>query len=179
MNVDWHHELIEQWDWHWTNQLRPRLDGLADEEYFWEPVEGCWSIRPAGDGTFTCDYAYPEPDPPPFTTIAWRLGHIGGPVFGMRANNHFGDATFDIGKVEWPGSAEDALAFVDRAYAQWKTGLEAIREDDLARACGPAEGPFSEYPFAALVLHVNREALHHGAEVALLRDLYRATAAGG
>jgi hypothetical protein len=29
------------------------------------------------------------------------------------------------------------------------------------------------------VLHVNREALHHGAEVALLRDLYRATAAGG
>ena len=25
---------------------------------------------------------------------------------------------------------------------------------------------------AALVLHVNREALHHGAEIALLRDLY-------
>jgi hypothetical protein len=26
---------------------------------------------------------------------------------------------------------------------------------------------------AALVLHVNREVLHHGAEIALLRDLYR------
>ena len=25
---------------------------------------------------------------------------------------------------------------------------------------------------AALVLHINREALHHGAEIALLRDLY-------
>ena len=25
---------------------------------------------------------------------------------------------------------------------------------------------------AALVLHINREMLHHGAEVALLRDLY-------
>jgi hypothetical protein len=25
---------------------------------------------------------------------------------------------------------------------------------------------------AALVLHVNRETLHHGAEIALLRDLY-------
>ena len=24
-----------------------------------------------------------------------------------------------------------------------------------------------------LVLHINREALHHGAEIALLRDLYR------
>ena len=26
---------------------------------------------------------------------------------------------------------------------------------------------------AALVLHVKREVLHHGAEIALLRDLYR------
>jgi hypothetical protein len=26
---------------------------------------------------------------------------------------------------------------------------------------------------ASLVLHINREALHHGAEVALLRDLFR------
>ena len=25
---------------------------------------------------------------------------------------------------------------------------------------------------AALVLHINRELIHHGAEVALLRDLY-------
>jgi hypothetical protein len=26
---------------------------------------------------------------------------------------------------------------------------------------------------AALILHINREALHHGAEISLLRDLYR------
>jgi hypothetical protein len=26
---------------------------------------------------------------------------------------------------------------------------------------------------ATLVLHINREALHHGAEIALLRDLFR------
>ena len=30
---------------------------------------------------------------------------------------------------------------------------------------------------AALVLHINREAIHHMAEVALLRDLYRDRAA--
>ena len=28
---------------------------------------------------------------------------------------------------------------------------------------------------AALILHINREAIHHGAEVSLLRDLYRAS----
>jgi hypothetical protein len=27
---------------------------------------------------------------------------------------------------------------------------------------------------AALIVHVNRETMHHGAEICLLRDLYRA-----
>ena len=53
---------------------------------------------------------------------------------------------------------------------------------DLAAPCGPAEGPYADYPKAALVLHIHREVIHHGAEVSLLRDLYRrrgsATAAG-
>ena len=34
--------------------IEPNLDGLTDDEYLWEPVEGCWSIRPrsmlAGSG---------------------------------------------------------------------------------------------------------------------------------
>jgi hypothetical protein len=38
---------------------------------------------------------------------------------------------------------------------------------------GPAEGPWGNEPMAALVVHINRAALHHGGEIALLRDLYR------
>jgi hypothetical protein len=38
---------------------------------------------------------------------------------------------------------------------------------------GPTEGPYADAPVAQLVLHINREVLHHGAELALLRDLYR------
>ncbi len=41
------------------------------------------------------------------------------------------------------------------------------------RPIGPSEGQFVEEPMAALVVHINREVLHHGAEIALLRDLYR------
>ena len=44
--------------------------------------------------------------------------------------------------------------------------------EKLARPCGPAEGPYADVPMAALILHINREMLHHGAEIALLRDLY-------
>jgi hypothetical protein len=68
MDFDWSAHLAEQLSWHWEAQLRPRLAGLTDDEYFWEP-------------------------------------------------------------------APDA-------------------------------------PFADLVLHIHREAIHHGAEVSLLRDLY-------
>ncbi|MPY95986.1 MAG: DinB family protein, partial [Acidimicrobiia bacterium] len=82
MDVSWNQELTDQLDWHWRNQLRPRLDGLVDEEYLWEPVEGAWNVRPrgtsaapmaVGGGDFTIDFAVPEPQPAPVTTIAWRL----------------------------------------------------------------------------------------------------------
>jgi hypothetical protein len=43
---------------------------------------------------------------------------------------------------------------------------------DLTRRCGPAEGPYADHPLSELVLHINREAIHHGAEIACLRDLY-------
>src|SRR5690606_26008221 len=89
MDIDYARELLDQLDWHWTHQLRPRLDGLTDEEYFWEPVEGCWSIRPKEGGGFTCDWAQTPPSPPPVTTIAWRLAHVSIMVLGMRIATHF------------------------------------------------------------------------------------------
>jgi hypothetical protein len=29
-------------------RLRRRLEGLGDDEYFWEPVPGCWSVHRDG-----------------------------------------------------------------------------------------------------------------------------------
>ena len=43
-DLSWNHELVDQLDWHFANQARPRLDGLTDHEYFWEPVPG-WNVR--------------------------------------------------------------------------------------------------------------------------------------
>lgn len=175
MAANWHAELVEQLDFYWRVSLRPRLDGLTDDEYFWEPVSGCWSIRPAGDGTFTLDWAWPPPEPPPFTTIAWRLAHIAGPILGIRASSHFGDGSVTPETIRWPGTASDALAWLDASYAAWKSGVEALDETGLARPVGPAEGPYAEHSMATLILHINREVMHHGGEVALLRDLYRDT----
>jgi hypothetical protein len=181
MDLDWNAQLLDQLDWHWQRQLRPRLDGLTDDEYFWEPVPGSWNVRPrgastapvsAGSGAFTIDFAFPQPDPPPVTTIAWRLGHIVVGVFGARNAAHFGGPPVTYQDFEYPGTAADALARLDAAYTGWAAGVREI--GDLGAPCGPAEGDFADLPMAALVLHINREAIHHGAEIALLRDLYRA-----
>jgi hypothetical protein len=58
-----------------------------------------------------------------------------------------------------------------------RTG-RSLGEDGLDQPCCPAEGAFAEAPLAALVLHINRELIHHLAEVSLLRDLYAHTEGG-
>ena len=59
-----------------------------------------------------------------------------------------------------------------RATRRWVEGVRSLGEEGLARPCGEAEGPYADEPLAALVTHIHREVIHHGAEVALLRDLY-------
>lgn len=183
---DWGRLLDEQLSWWWEGHLRPRMAGLTDAEYMWEPAPGAWSVRrlgtsaapiAAGSGEFRADYAFPEPDPPPVTTIAWRLAHLVVGVFGMRVASHFGGPPCDYGSWAYAGTADEALAQLDAAYGAWRAGARALDAEGLRRPCGPAEGPYADRSMAELVLHINREALHHGAEIALLRDLYRAGAA--
>ncbi|QUH05324.1 DinB family protein [Saccharopolyspora erythraea] len=180
-DLTWNALLREQLTWHWTNQLRERLDGLTDDEYFWEPVPGCWSVRPrgtstapvqGGSGAMTIDFAMPEPDPTPFTTIAWRLGHVIVGVLAMRNASHFGRAATDYWSFEYATTAAEALDQLDAEYATWLAGVESLGESGLALPCGEAEGAHAERPMATLVLHIHREVLHHLAEVCLLRDLH-------
>ena len=51
-------------------------------------------------------------------------------------------------------------------------GVRGLDAEALARPVGEAEGPWAAAPMSGLVLHLNREVIHHGAELALLRDLY-------
>jgi hypothetical protein len=107
------------------------------------------------------------------TTIAWRLAHLIVGVFAARSASHFGGPPATLREFDYAGSAAGALAQLDEAYATWIKGVGSLGPDGLRRPSGPAEGPYADYPLASLVLHINREALHHGAEIALLRDLYR------
>lgn len=161
-------QLADQLEWHWRNQLRPRFDGLTDDEYFWEPVPNCWTLH--ADGTI--DFEFPPPTPAPVTTIAWRLAHVIVGVLAMRAHSHFDGPPADYQTWKYATDAATALRQLDTAYADWMSGVQQLTAEDLAKPIGPAEGPWADKPMLDLVLHINREVIHHGAEISLLRDLY-------
>lgn len=160
--------LAGQLDWHWQNALRPRLDGLTDDEYFWQPVPNCWTVHPDGG----IDFAYPQPEPAPFTTVSWRLAHVIVGVLAVRVHNHFGGPPADYQSWPYATDAGTALRQLDDAYAGWITGVRALDDGALQEPIGPKEGPWADRPMIDLILHINREVIHHGAEIACLRDLY-------
>lgn len=179
--LDWSALLHDQADWHWQHQARPRLDGLTDEEYRWEPVPGSWNVHrrgsgappgagEVGDGATVIDFGFPPPVPAPVTTIAWRLAHVVVGVLGDRNARYFGGEPVDWDGYAYPLSAAGALADLDAAYAVWRAGVRGLGDDDLRAPC--REAGFESEPMAGLVLHINRELIHHLAEVALLRDLW-------
>jgi len=177
---DWNRSLREQWEFHWNALVRHRLDGLTDDEYFWSPAPDAWSVRPrgtstapvqVGEGEFAIDYAFPEPDPPPFTTIAWRLGHVIVGVLAARNASHFGAPPASYESWEYAGTAKGALDQLEAQLDVWLAGVRGLGEDGLLVPVGEKE-PYPDLPMADLVLHIHRELIHHLSEVCLLRDLH-------
>ena len=40
-----HSDVLSLFDEAWPRSGGARLDGLTRDEYLWEPVSGCWSVR--------------------------------------------------------------------------------------------------------------------------------------
>ncbi|MBB4932263.1 hypothetical protein F4561_003083 [Lipingzhangella halophila] len=158
------------------NELWPGLVGLSDEEYLWEPVVGCWSLRPAPDGTHTVDWALPPPDPPPVTTIAWRLAFVVTNL-ATRAHHHFDAAPFSPDTHDWPATASGGVALLRETVRDWCRCVRGLDPSELSRAAGPSEGVHQGHSLAAMLLNANCQVIHHGGAMLLQRSLWSARAA--
>jgi hypothetical protein len=166
--------IIEAFDYVMA-RFSSRLDGLTDDEYFWEPVGGCWSLRQGDDGRWRLDGeggGGPPPERVPFTTIAWRLGHIGALVLGGFAESAFGEGERAPDSWDFPPSAAGVKEFIDTNYAAWHDGMASLDQAGWDTQLGPTFGPYGESTRLDLALHVLDEVVHHAGEVGVVRDLY-------
>lgn len=165
-------DLLETLDDVRTRTLA-RLDGLTDDEYLWEPVASCLTVRTDGDGISRAD---PRPSrdvtPAPFSTIAWRLWHIGADC--LRGYDRF----FEDGSPEgddrqlWPGTAAAGIRTMAEDWARFRSRVEILGDDRLLSPMGPRAGAYAHESYLLLALHALDEVAHHGAELGVLRDLY-------
>ncbi|MER8047939.1 DinB family protein [Streptomyces sp. NPDC094032] len=164
---------------------------ITDAEFRWEPVAGCWSVRRheegpghratllTGAGDWGRDAApYPHPEPAPFTTIAWRLSHL-SEMFTLRTDHTAGSHRLTRDDFRSHGDAAAAVADFEAASAAWHTMLLSLDDgalDTIGYSSYP-HGSDPENPLLDVIWWMNQELLHHGAEIALLRDLYPARGA--
>ncbi|MFE3548644.1 DinB family protein [Streptomyces kronopolitis] len=160
---------------------------MTQEEYLWEPVPGCWSVCPrtagpgpgatllTGTGPWGRDATPgPHPSPPPFTTLAWRLSHL-SELLTLRADHTAGSHRLTRDDFRPSGDVTGAIASFDAGAGAWREALLGV-DDSALDTVGLSTYPHGsdpEDPFLDTVWWVNQELLHHGAEIALLRDLYR------
>jgi uncharacterized damage-inducible protein DinB len=154
------------------DRLLARLTGMTDEEYRWEPVSGCWNVRPSAGSTsgWTVDYPDVHPDPPPVTTIAWRLLHIsdGNTIYWEHA---FGPGQRNFWDLTPRGTAADAVEYLTESQRPITQTLQELDDKDLDQ---PRPTQFGVHWRARRIVSVLvDEQVHHGAEVGLLRDLFR------
>ena len=80
---------------------------------------------------------------------------------------------FDDPNGQPPSRAADAFNLLSAAHDRWDAHLTLVSEESLGELIGPIGGTFADRTRVAYVLHMLDEFVHHGAEVALLRDLWR------
>lgn len=175
--------VLGQLGFSWA-ELARRLEGVTDEEYRWRPAAGALSVVPreaatgrtVGAGAWVAQW--PDgPDHPGPRTIAWLVAHLTECYF-ERWEWTFGGRRLRRDDVVVHGTAEEGVAALTEQVQRWHDDIAGLDPDQMwTVGLSQATEIDAEAPFAHLVLHMNRELIHHGCEISVLRDLYRARAA--
>lgn len=155
------------------DRLLARLDGLTDAEYTWEPVPGCLSVRVGPDGSARADdRPRGGTDQAPFSTIAWRMWHVGADC--LRGYGRFFGETPAPGTDPqlWPVTAKEAIVALAEDFDRFTAHVASLGDERLLAPMGPLAGPYAHESHLLLATHAIDETAHHGGEIALLRDLH-------
>lgn len=154
------------------DRLLTRVSGLTDEEYRWEPVAGCWNVRQSSESPSGWVVDYPEihPTPPPFTTIAWRMTHIadGNSIYWEHS---FGPGQRNFWDLAPNGDSAGAIEYLIASQVPITSSLAELDDEELDALRPTHFG--NAWPTRRILTVLVTEQVHHGAEIGVLRDLYR------
>jgi hypothetical protein len=151
-----------------AGRLERRCRGLTDAEFFWEPAPDAWNIR-LGPNSWSYEYEFDPPEPAPITTIGWRLAHIAADNW-IYWEHAFGPGLRNFPDLPVPSSAEAALDNWRRSRQPITEWLATAGAEQLSELRPSHLGERRSAGWAIGILL--DEQIHHGAEIALLRDLY-------
>jgi len=63
---------------------------------FWQPVADAWTIFEDHPGHWEYNYAIPDPDPAPVTTIGWQIVHV------ATCKQMYHEWAYGPAKLTWP-----------------------------------------------------------------------------
>jgi hypothetical protein len=177
---------------------------LGDDEFFWEPLPGWWSIRrrddcltptPFGQGAWLVDFdadlgaaANQGKAVEPMTTVAWLMWHIGSmpgraaelDVLGGTRSAESGWTAPYLADHPVFTSASEAVETMRGGWRALDRALRASTDEQLEqqnRFWGYPGRPGPPAPGYQILASVLNEISHHGSQICMLRDLHRA--AGG
>lgn len=159
--------LRRQFDLTWS-LFEYHLERLEPDDFLWEPVGNCWTVRRADDGTWVPDWAESEPDPVPLPTIGWLSWHIGW-WWGVAIDHARSRAPRERDDVTWPGAGEPTVEWLRGLRADWLEALDRLTGADLDST---APFPWQDDPrhtVADMVAWVNAELMKNVAEIGQLR----------
>ncbi|MFJ9377858.1 DinB family protein [Streptomyces sp. NPDC101455] len=139
-----------------------------------------WSVSVGRVEEILAHEGEPEPDTTPITTIAWRLGHLHFQFAGAW-EWAFGERSRDPKRmVDFSPSAALTLDRFWPVIDRWRAAVATVTEDQLD-VVGFSRYPYGsdpDDPYVSVLAGANLEFIHHMAEIALLRDLWRTRGAG-
>ncbi|WP_456787184.1 DinB family protein [Cellulomonas sp. P5_C5] len=173
--------LRGQLEFSWS-ELANRLDTVTQDEFTWEPAPDALSVRRRdestaprrfGVGEWVVEWPERGDDRPPPRTIAWLVAHLTD-VLTERHDWTFGEHTLRRETLTYSGEVGPAVDGLTRVVDLWRAGIAEMSDDDIFTVgFSQATEIDQQSPFAHLVVHINREIIHHGSEIFTLTDLYR------
>jgi hypothetical protein len=152
-----------------------RMQGMDDAEFWWAPTPHAATVARDPRGWFRP--VQPAGDAVATRTIAWLAGHLGDMAV-LRTDYTTGDRRLTPGDLNWPGTAADGIRWVRESWTGWRAAITALSDaelDTVGRSAMPW-GLDRQLPILDIIWWMNRELIHHAADIAVVRDLYHAQA---